>query len=70
MAAQATERARAAAASRLEVLTSETARATLTLQTLTGQVDSLTRELDRTRGSLRTFLRHYLPRLRKYLFRR
>ncbi len=69
MAAQATERARAAAASRLEALTSETERATRTLETLTAQVDALTQELDHTRGSLRTFLRYYLPRLRKYLFR-
>jgi SAM-dependent methyltransferase len=81
MAAQATERARAATASRLEVLASETERAKAEaerakaeaarrLATLETQVEDLTRELDRTRGSMRTFLRQYLPRLRKYLLRR
>ncbi len=74
MAAQATERARIAAASRVEVLTSEidrtTAEAAQRLAMLERQVADLTRELDRTRGSMRTFLREYLPRLRKYLLRR
>ncbi len=74
MAAQATERARLATASRLEDLTSEAERAKAEaarrLASLETQVAELTRELDRTRGSLRTFLREYLPRLRGYLLRR
>ena len=56
MAAQATERARAAATSELEALRSESARRL--------------EELERARGSLRTFLRHYLPRLRRHLLGR
>ncbi len=70
MAAQATERARATAASRLEVLATQTEQTSQRLAALEEQVETLTQELDRTRGSLRTFLRHYLPRLRRYLLRR
>ena len=74
MQAQALERARSAAASRAEALASEAeqlrADASHRSEMLAGQVEALTKELDRTRGSLRTFLRHYLPRLRRYLLRR
>ena len=56
MAAQATERARATATSELEVLRTESAHRL--------------EELERTRGSLRTFLRHYFPRLRRHLLGR
>jgi SAM-dependent methyltransferase len=55
-ATQATEHARAVAASELEALRSKSAHRL--------------EELERTRGSLRTFLRHYLPRLRRHLLGR
>ena len=55
-ATQATEHARAVAASELEALRSESAH----------RLEAL----ERTRGSLRTFLRHYLPRLRRHLLGR
>jgi SAM-dependent methyltransferase len=74
MAAQATERARAAAAASLETATREAeqvrAHATERETALSQQVEALTDELNRTRGSLRTFLRHYLPAVRRYLLRR
>jgi SAM-dependent methyltransferase len=55
-AAQATERARVAATSELETLRAESAHRL--------------EELEQTRGSLRTFLRYYLPRLRRHLLGR
>ncbi len=60
MQAQALERARATETSRAEMLVSELAK----------EKEQAARELDLARGSLRVFLSHYLPRLRRHLFGR
>ena len=60
MQAQALERARASETSRAEMLAKELAK----------EKERASQELDLTRGSLRIFLRHYLPRLRRHLLGR